>query len=241
MPEDAPTHPAMPERIADRFRVIAEEVQKVIDEANQKIVTEIPERIAFRYESAVLDRDILSDYERAQSVSFVTRYDHFPANLETHFTVDEKGKWWIANLWDLRQALNDFRSVIQNQSESVHYQNVHNTWYKALRQTDKSKGTVVRVLDIEQRDVTDAYAKRLGERNQAIRHLISAFDYDYLYNGFLQHSDPKFSKRLFQDYMSGEINYLLWKHVLPLGVFTGMLRPYYILMRSLTFPSLGPL
>ena len=235
MPDDAP---ALPERIASRFRVIASEVQKVVDEANQKIVTEIPERIAFRYESAVLDRDILSDYERAQSVSFVTRFDHFPANLETHFTTDDRNNWRIANLWDLRQALNDFRSIIQNQSDSVHYQNVHNTWYKALRQTDKSKGTVVRVLDVEQHDVTDAYAKRLGERNQAIRHLISAFEYDYLYNGFLQHSDPKFSKRLFQDYMSGEINYLLWKHVLPLGILTGLLRPYYMLMRSLTF--LGP-
>jgi hypothetical protein len=51
------------------------------------------------------------------------------------------------------------------------------------------------VLDVEQRDVTDAYAKRFGEQNQAIRHLIGAFDYDYLYNGFLQPSAPKFSKR----------------------------------------------
>lgn len=241
MPVEVPIPPAMPERITNRFRDIAAEVQKVVDEANHKLVTTTPERIAFRYESAVLNRDILSDYERAQSVSFVTRFDHFPATLETHFTVDDKCKWWIANLWDLRQALNDFRSAIQNQSDSVHYQNVHNTWYKALRQTDKSKGTLVRVLDTENHDVTDAHAKRLGEHVQAIRYLIDAFDYDYLYNGFLQHSDPKFSKRLFQDYMSGEINYLLWKDVLPLGALTGLLRPYYLMMRSLTFPSLRPL
>jgi hypothetical protein len=107
--------------------------------------------------------------------------------------------------------------------------------------TDKSKGTEVRVLDVEQSDVTGAFTKRLGERNQAIRHSIGSFDYDYLYNGFLQHSDPKFSKRLFQDYVSGEINYLLWKYVLPLGVLTGLLRQYYMLMRFLTFPSLGQL
>ena len=168
----------------------------MVDEANQKMVTAIPERIAFRYESAVLNRDILSDYERAQSVSFVTRFDHLPTNLETHFTVDDKGEWRIANLWDLRQALNDFRPIIQNQSDSVHYQNVHNAWYQALRQTDKSKGTVVRVFDVEQSDVTDAYTKRLGERNQAIRHLIGSFDYDYLYNGFLQHSDPEIFKEI---------------------------------------------
>jgi len=106
---------------------------------------------------------------------------------------------------------------------------------------DKSKGTVVRVLDVQQQDVTSVYVKWLGERNQAIRHLLAAFDYGYLYNGFLQHSDPKFSKRLMQDYTSGEINYLLWKHVRPLGELKRLLRPYYMLMRSLTFPNLGPL
>jgi hypothetical protein len=239
---EAATIPAeLPDRITSRLRAIAAEVEKVIGEANQEIVTEIPAKIAFRYESAVLGRDILSDHERAQSVSFVTRFDHFPTALATQFAVDEDKNWRITNLWDLRQALNDFRSVIQNQSDSVYYQNIHNTWYKALRETDKSKGTTVRVLDDQHRDVTDAYARWLSERNKAIRHLISAFDYDYLYNGFLQHADPKFSKRLFQDYMSGEINYLLWKHVLPLGVLIGLLHPYYMLMRSLTFPSLGPL
>jgi hypothetical protein len=241
MPDETPAPPAMPERIANRFEAISAEVQKVIDEANQKLVTRIPQKVAFRYESAVLNRDILSDYERAQSVSFVTRFDHFPDDLPTHIVVDDHNNWWIANLWDLRQALNDFRSVIQNRSDSIYYQNIHNTWFQTLRQTDKSKGTVVRVFDVQQQDVTDVYAKWLGERNRAIRHLLAAFEYDYLYNGFLQHSDQRFSKRLMQDYMSGEINYLLWKHVRPLGILKVLLRPYYMLMRSLTFPNLGSL
>ena len=121
----------LPERIASRLRAIAAEVQKAMDAANQKIASEIPARIAFHYESAVIGRDILSDYERAQSVSFVTRFDHFPTGFKTHFSLDGKN-WRIANLWDLRQALNDFRSVIQNQSDSVYYQNIHNTWYRAF-------------------------------------------------------------------------------------------------------------
>ena len=241
MPDETSNPPAVPERIAKRFEAITADVQKAIDEANRKIVTTIPQKIAFSYESAVLDRDILSEYERAQSVSFVTRFDHFPDDLHTRIVVDDQSNWWIANLWDLRQALNDFRSVIQNQSDSIYYQNIHGTWVQALRQMDKSKGTVVRVLDVQQRDVTSVYVKWLGERNQAIRHLLAAFDYGYLYNGFLQHSDPKFSKRLMQDYTSGEINYLLWKHVRPLGELKRLLRPYYMLMRSLTFPNLGPL
>ena len=64
MPDEVPSPPAMPEKIANRFRDIAAEVEKVVNEANQKMVTAIPERIAFRYESAVLNRNILGDYER---------------------------------------------------------------------------------------------------------------------------------------------------------------------------------
>lgn len=78
MPGDDPAAPGLPEKIASRFRAIGAEVQKVVDEAQQKIVTEIPEKIAFRYERAVLGRDILSVYEAAQSVSFVSRFDHLP-------------------------------------------------------------------------------------------------------------------------------------------------------------------
>ena len=51
----------------------------------------------------------------------------------------------------------------------------------------------------------------------------------------------KVSERLFNDYVSGELNYLPWKHVLPLEALVCLLRPYHQLMRCLTFPSLGPL
>jgi hypothetical protein len=98
--------------------------------------------------------------------------DHFPANLETHFAIDERNNWRIANYGIWQQALNDFRSVIQNQSGSVHYQNSQHL-AQSPRQTDKSKGTIVRVLDVEQHDVTDAYAKRLSALMWS-RNLVSA-------------------------------------------------------------------
>ncbi len=110
-----------------------------------------------------------------------------------------------------------------------------------LRQPDPSKGTVIRVRKRDGDDVTGIYATWLGERNRAVRHIITALDYGYLYNGFLQHSNPQLSKRLFDDYVSGELNWLLWKHVMPLGVIFSLLEPYYRLMRVLTFPSLGAL
>jgi hypothetical protein len=240
--QDASAAPAvLPERIANRFKALALEVETVTSAANRELTTRIPDLISFRFENSALDQDILSDYVRAQSVSFVARFEHLPADVQTRLIADDRDQWRIGNLWDLRQALNDFRPIIQNQSDSVYYQNVHNTWARLLRATDKSKGTVVRVFDSNRHDVTDIYSKWLGERNRAIRLIISGLDYGYLYNGFLQHSDPELSERLFNDYVSGELNYLLWKHVLPLGALVSLLQPYHQLMRCLTFPSLGPL
>jgi hypothetical protein len=240
---DAATPPssALPDRIAKRITEMRAEVGAIVATANARRTTVLPDRISFEIRSSVLGRDILSDYERAQSVSFITRYEHFPLDVKARLITDTQGNWYIGNLWDLRQALNDFRPVIQNQSDSVFYQKMHNTWSKMLRQQDPSKGTSIRVHDRDRNDVTDVYAAWLGERNRALRHIVSALDYGYLYNGFLQHSDPELSKRLFDDYVSGELNWLLWKHVMPLGVIASLIEPYHQLMRILTFPSLGAL
>ena len=116
---------------------------------------------------------------------------------------------------------------------------MHNTWFKMLRQPDPSKGTVIRVRKRDGDDVTGIYATWLGERNRAVRHIITALDYGYLYNGFLQHSNPQLSKRLFDDYVSGELNWLLWKHVMPLGV---IFSPFGALLSAYArshFPQLG--
>lgn len=231
----------LPDRIAKRITEMRAEVEAIIATASGCWTALLPDLISFQIRSSVQDRDILSVHERAQSVSFVTRYEHFPVNVQAQLVTDTQGNWHIGNLWDLRQALNDFRPVIQNRNDSVYYQNMHNTWFKMLRQPDPSKGTAIRVMDRERNDVTDVYAAWLGERNRAVRDIVNALDYAYLYNGFLQHSEPKLSKRLFDDYVSGELNWLLWKHVMPLGVITSLLEPYYQLMRLLTFPSLGAL
>ena len=97
------------------------------------------------------------------------------------------------------------------------------------------------MFDKDKCDVTDIYSQWLGERNKAIRRILEGLDYGYLYNGFLQHSDPDISERFFQDYVSGELNYLLWKHVLPLDTLADLLQPYHQLVRCLTFPNLGAL
>jgi hypothetical protein len=71
--------------------------------------------------------------------------------------------------------------------------------------------------------------------------LLESLECDYLYNGILQHSDVRYAERFFKDFISGEINYLLWKHVHALDVIREMLEPYHRLVSTITFPKLGPL
>ena len=231
--------PKLPDRIADRLKALESEVQGVISKATAAFCTQLPGPIAFRYQHSA-PGDILTMEERAQSVSFITRYEYLPDDYPVRL-VEHSGNWYIDNLAFLRHALNDFRSIIQNQSDAVYYQRVHNVWYKALRRADPAKGLTVRALDAHGLDVTSTFAAWMGERNKAIVVALDAMEYKYLYNGILQHSDPRFSKRFLEDYVSGELNYLFWKHAYTLGFIREMLLPYYRLMNALTFPKLGPL
>ena len=66
-------------------------------------------------------------------------------------------------------------------------------------------------------------------------------EFDYLYNGILQHSGQEFSQRFLDDYSSGEFNYILWKHVHLLEFIRHLLYPYYRILNTFVFPKLGPL
>ena len=57
----------------------------------------------------------------------------------------------------------------------------------------------------------------------------------------LQHSDEHFSKRFVDEYISGEINYIFWKHAYLLGLIKDLLKPYHMILNQLSFPKLGPL
>ncbi len=230
----------LPQRIRERFELVTTKLDGILSEAQAFVQTDSPTVFSVKYQSAGLDQDMLSDYERAQSISFVTRYEHLPSEFNA-VVAQVDGVWVIRDLWALRHVINDFRPIIYNQQDAVHYQNVHNQWYRMLTRSDPSQGMTIRLFDRDRTEVTTIFAKMLGERNKAIRHVVESLEFDYLYNGFLQHSDKRFTSRYLRDYVSGELNYLLWKHVRPLNSIYIMLEPYHMLMRSLTFPQFGNL
>src|SRR5437588_1365311 len=104
----------VPQRIQGRLEQLHRAVEAIMAKAKSEFKTEIPRRVAFSMTSASTSGDLLTEYERALSVSFVTRYDHLPDDLTVHL-VEHNGQWQINNFWELRHVLNDFRPIIQNQ------------------------------------------------------------------------------------------------------------------------------
>lgn len=229
----------LPERIQNRLQILQREIDQIICGAEELLKTQLPNPIQFQFENSA-PRDVLTDYERAQSISFLTRFDHLPLDYTVKI-VKRDGVCFIANMDFLRHALNEFRPLIQNERDSVYYQRIHAVWYAMLTLDDPKEGTTIRVFGKAKNDVTPIFTRWLSERNKAISYVLRPLDYKYLYNGILQHSDASFSQRFLQDYTSGEIHYVLWKHVHFLQFIRAMLGSYYQLLTFLTAPRLGPL
>ena len=229
----------LPERIRERLEALLSDVHSILAQANGLIVEPLPDRLAFRFEGQT-GGDILEPYVRAQSISFITRFENLPEGDEIS-VVEDGGRHFIGNLHHVRHVLNDYRPIVQNQSDSTYYRRVHNKWAEMLAETDRTRRTTIRAKDADGADCTPAFIRWLGQHAEAIAQILNALDFDYLYNGVLQHSDPRFTARFMSDYQSGELNWLYWKHMLALSEIRLLLYPYYRLMQILTFPSMGPL
>ena len=237
----SPNATQLPEPIQRRLATLQQEIDQVILRAQGLLITRPPGRISFIFKNRA-PRDVLTPKERAQSISFVTRFEHLPAeDPVTVKLVERKGEWCVGNMASLRHALNEFRPLIQNEEDSVYYKEIHRVWYGMLMLDDASKGTTIRAMDVQNNDVTPIFTQYLRERNKAITYVLKPLDYKYLYNGILQHSVEAYSERFVRDYTSGEINYILWKHVHVLSFIREMLRPYNLLISILTNPKQGPL
>lgn len=234
------TYPAdTPVRIKEKLSLLGDAIDQIETATLDLIQTSIDEPVSLLVENQTIS-DFLNEYERAQSISFVSRYENLPEPSSVEI-INNQGTYIIGNMAYIRHTLNEYRSVIQNVDDSVYYQNVHALCVKMLRQDDYRNGTKITVLTQSDENVTDKFYQYLGEHNKAIKFALRPLEFDYIYNGILQHSDKSFSERFLKDYMSGEINYIFWKHAYLLGLIRDLLKPYYMILNQFNFPKLGSL
>ena len=229
----------LPPRIKEKLHILKREIEQIETGALDNIKTSMNESISFLVQNETM-QDLLSNYERAQTISFVARYEKLPY-LNKISIIQNQGRFFLGNMPYIRNIINEYRSIIINESDSVYFQNVHNLCFKMLSQNNPGKGTTIKALTTIDVDITDKLIKWIGEHNKAIKFVLRTLELDYVYNGILQHSDEHFSRRFVKDYTSGELNYILWKHAILLGIIKDLLKPYYIIMNLFSFPKLGAL
>ena len=142
---------------------------------------------------------------------------------------------------EIRFALHEYRPILMNQNDSMYFRNIHRFCRSKLINREETKDLTITVFDEDERDVTMAFTKQLDQEMKAIRIVLSGCEYEYLYNGILQHSDHRYTSRYLHEYHSGQLNYAFLAHALPLGYFRARLGRHYRLINMLTFPKPGPL
>ena len=228
----------VPERIEQRIAAQEDEVQRILDCGRAELKVNIEGRISFQFTSSA-PREVLTDFERAQSVCFIAKYDSLP-KIEKLKIIENDGKYHLGNLDFIRHALNEFRPFIMNQKDSIYYHKLQAFCHPKLN-ADPTEGISITVDHENLGDITESFKISLGERVSAVRRILEESDFDYVFNGILQHSDHKFTDRFWKEYATGELNYVFIKHSGLLQPIKDLLFWHYQLFKVLTFPKLGPL
>ncbi len=229
----------LPDDILKKLNAMKAEANGIIKCADTIKKIKHIKTVSFEYKHSA-PKDILTKAERAQHVCFITRYEHLP-ELDTLDIFEKNGKYFVRNIPFIRHVLNEYRSIISNEKDSIYYNKIHKFCHLCLSNRDPKKGLSIAVYDEKKKDVTNEFNKMLGEKNKSIRAVLNKGDFKYLYNGILQHSDYKYTERFWEEYYSGKLNYVFLMHAILLNYIKKCLYWHYTVLHQLTFPKLGPL
>jgi len=237
--EETKSNITIPKEVKEKISTTQEEVGRIIKDASELLKTHLGGKISFKYQHSA-PSDLLTPFERAQSVCFITRYEHLPV-LESLDIIEIRGKYFLKNIPFIRHLLNEYRSIIANVKDSIYFEKIHTFCHQKMSNKNPSLGLCITVKGEKEEDLTNVFLKTLGEKNKAVKLILKKSDFGYIYNGILQHSDHKYTKRFWEEYYSGKINYIFIKHALLLDYIRDCLYWHYRILNQLTFPKLGPL
>jgi hypothetical protein len=181
-------------------------------------------------ENATPRPEILEPEEIAVATRLIALHQATPFPEPT-FRVADDGSVIFENLPSAVYLLNQYRPVLHNQGDPTYYTKVHNIVAKLLRHQDPRTGTLVRADGKGVGDVTAEYLNYLGRSKNGIELVLRDGEFDYLYNGVLQHADLQHSTRFAEDWYSGGMNHLILKHGLLVGLIRELLVPYLLVYR----------
>lgn len=218
--------------VTDRVERCNDGAAKLIESAWSLVSPPLPD---FRLKYSIsAPRDILTPYERAQSLCFITKYDALPEPQALHVERFED-VFVPTNLSSFRHVLNEYRPIVQNKKDSTHFSKIHRLCKSKLANRDHSIDLSVTAYDAKtDNDITELFLTNLSQRNKAISQLLSSCDFGYLYNGILQHAEHTFTKRYIEDYTSGRLHYLIFGHAMVCHTVRDLLYIHYVVLKAIS-------
>lgn len=227
------------DRISNRFNIIDNEIIALVDKINALLPpNKFPKRIEYLFEGRTAN--FITDAERAQQLGFVSRYEQLPVLTSLTIAFKQPKLFYFKEYHTLKMIINEYRSIIINCNDSVYYRKIGSFCKARLKDRDFDKRMKITVLDGEN-NITEYFNEFLLARKKGIDLLVNNSEFDYLYNGVLQHSDLRFADRYLDDYTSGEINYILLKHCILCGHIKELLFWHYRLCHFMHYPKIGSL
>lgn len=236
------TNMEIPPEILQKFRNTENEANRILEEA-WNIVTEIETKNIRLKISSSAPLPIMSTEEQAQSLAFIVRYEHLPElNNFVAGRDPSTGRYYLNEIDDIRAALNEYRTIFFNQKDGIFYGAITNLYQKGFCQEEPAKASmVIQAFDQSDEDISRDYLMHLRSRKKAIQSAIYNSDFDFIYNGVLQHSDNRYSMQMVKQYTDGSLAYVLFKNLIIAQGLKDLLSEHYKVIGILNFPRMGPL
>lgn len=232
----------IPPQILAKLRKCESEAHEILKEAEKKISDFETDKIHLTVSSSS-PLPIMSWEEQAQSLAFVVRYEHLPEiNSFVAGRHPTTGRYYLNEIDQIRAALNEYRTIFFNRSDGIFYGAITNLYQKAFNpaQPDKAPMQIVAQTASGQ-DVSSEYLKHLKSRKKAINDAVQNSDFNFIYNGVLQHADAQYAMQMVKQYTDGSLAYLLLKNVIIAQGLKDFLSEHYKVINVLNFPRMGPL
>jgi hypothetical protein len=230
----------IPPQILAKLKKCESEANEILQEAEGEITDLDTSSVRLRVTSTA-PLPLMTWEEQAQSLAFVVRYEHLP---ELHNFVAGRhpsGRYYLNEIDQIRAALNEYRTIFYNQNDGIFYGAITNLYQKAFSSEHPNATMRIKALTPEGQDLSTDYLEHLKSRKKAIRYGIEKSDFDYIYNGVLQHADGKYAMQMVKEYTDGSLAYLLLKNVLIAQGLKDFLSEHYKVINVLNFPKMGPL
>lgn len=180
--------------------------------------------------------------EQSKWFVFIMRYDMLSDMVDAipnPKITDVSGKLMIDNLYLFKSALNDMRTMIFNNDDSIYFNRIHKIIMRWLNNKDHSTGHQIIVTDENGVNITDHFIEVLNSYHKILNKLIKNSDLSFLYNAVLQHTDSVDSKRFIDEYGNGMIQYTIIKCYQLCPVFINMLRYHRLIISNLMHIEMG--